>query len=529
MKNFVIKFLPRAQKSLLSSFCLVSAIGIGALCQIASAVPAEVFITQLDHEYDGEFKFPIISSDPPDLSVSVSIVPRIQSEVVFQTIPAVPEPSYASFGIEDLVAQGKGDRVLGEGMNLGGSNRFLESVEVAMVNFAKASDWPALASENPKGYLHPLTIIVYRVQGNSLTLLAQKTTPTLIPWRPATLDDGSEYPYSSVAFNARLDFNDPVELSGEIAVLVAYNTESGGFDPLGTPGPYNALNVALADYPPLVGLDEDEGRMIRFTDSGISSSKAFGARAPLFTVRTFPANPSFGTPLDAGGYRVSATITASGYEGTSVANLEITPLEALVALSEMRQVADGTPKSLSATTQPSDLPFDVVYARRSGPPVERGVYPVFVTVDSGNYAGSASGTMRLGYSYASWIAENVADGGVPSTLAEKSDDPDLDGRTNFMEYLSATNPGIATAGSRSLLDLTREGDQLKLGVLRNNDAIDVSYQLQVTDDLSDPSAWTNLTLPPEIPAPLSMTEVVVDYPLSPSISSEFFRLEITTP
>ncbi|MEJ6569093.1 MAG: hypothetical protein QNL80_09530, partial [Akkermansiaceae bacterium] len=105
----------------------------------------------------------------------------------------------------------------------------------------------------------------------------------------------------------------------------------------------------------------------------------------------------------------------------------------------------------------------------------------------------------------------------------------LDGRTNFMEYLSATNPGITTAGSRSLLDLTREGDQLKLGVLRNNDAIDVSYQLQVTDDLSDPSAWTNLTLPPEIPAPLSMTEVVVDYPLSPSISSEFFRLEITTP
>lgn len=83
--------------------------GLGALSQIASAVPADVFITHLDHEYDGEFKFPIISSDPPDLSVSVSIVPRIQSEVVFQTIPAVPEPSYESFGIEGLVAQGQGD------------------------------------------------------------------------------------------------------------------------------------------------------------------------------------------------------------------------------------------------------------------------------------------------------------------------------------------------------------------------------------------------------------------------------------
>ena len=523
MKDFVIKFLPRAQKSLLSTCCSV-VVGVGSLCQFASAVPAEVFINQRVQEYDGELKFPGISTDPPGLSVEVSIVPRSQSEVVFQTIPAVPQPSYASSGLESFTT----DKAFGEEMNLGGSNRFLESVEVVMVNYAKAIDWPTLAGENPAGYLHPLSVIVYRVEGNSLTLLTQKTQQTLIPWRPSALDDGSEYPYGGIGFNTRFDFDDSVELSGKIAVLVAYNTESSGFEPVGQPGPYNALNVALADDTPLVGSDVDETRMLRFR-GGFSRSRAFGALAPIFTVRTLPANPSFGTPLDAGGYRVRATITADGFEGESVATLTLTPLAAPVSLSDMRQVSDGTPKSVSVTTVPPGLSANVVYARRSGPPVERGLYPVFVTLPPGNYAGKSSGTLRLGYSYESWIAEKVADGSVPPTLAEESHDPDLDGRTNFIEYLMATNPGVTTAGSPPLLDLTREAGQVMLGFLRNNEAIDVSYQLQATDDLSDPGAWTNLTTPSGTDPSLTIEQVVVNSPSSPLIPSEFFRLKVTTP
>ena len=522
--KFMIKFTPPPAKSL-SSMCCSVVVGIGALCQFASAVPAEVFINQRVQDYDGELKFPGISTNPPGLAVEVLIVPRSQSEVVFQTIPAMPEPSYSHYGLEALT----NDNAFGEEMDLGGSNRFLESIEVAMVNNAKATSWSTLAGENSAGYLHPLSIIVYQVEGDSLTLLAQKTQQTLIPWLPSALDDGSEYPYGGIGFNARFDFDDTVELSGRIAVLVAYNTESSGFNPVGQSGPHNSLNVAVTDDTPLVGSDVDETGMLRFRSGVFTRSQAFGALAPIFTVRTLPANPSSGTPLDAGGYRVSATITADGYEGESVDTLNVTPLEASVSLSDMQQVSDGTPKSVSVTTVPSGLSANVVYARRSGPPVERGLYPVFVTLPPGNYAGKSSGTMRLGSSYESWIAEKVAEGSVPPTLADASHDPDLDGRTNFVEYLMNTNPGVNAAGNPPLLDFTSDGGQVILNVLRNNEVIGASYQLQVTDDLNDPDAWTNLTTPSGTDPSLTTEQVVVNSPFSPLITSEFFRLKVTTP
>jgi len=497
---------------------------MASLCQSASAVPAEVFINQLVQDYNGTSKFPGISTNPPGLSVDVAIVPRSQSEVVFQTIPTVPEPSYASFGLESLPT----DKAFGEELNLGGSNRLLESVDVAMVNVAKASNWPTLAAENPEGYLHPLTIIVYSINGSDLTLLAQQTQQTLIPWRPAALDDGSEYPFGGIGFNVRFDFNETVTLTGTIAVLVAYNTASSGFAPIGLPGPYNDLKVALQDSPPTLGSDVDETRMLRFV-TGISKSKAFGTSAPLFTVRTFPANPAPGTPLDAGRYRVSATLTESGYEGSARANFQVTPLAAEVSFATLRQVAEGTPKPVAFTTIPPGLPAHLVYARRSGPPLERGLYPVFVTLSSVNYAGKSSATLRLGYSYDTWIAEKVALGDVPPALAGKSHDPDLDGHTNFTEYLSSTNPSTFTPGSPELLALTRDGNAFKVAFSRNNEAIDLDYQLQVTADFTDPSSWTNLTFPTASTAPFTaQDEIEVVYPLSPSAPSEFFRLKFTT-
>ncbi|MDB4537641.1 MBG domain-containing protein [Akkermansiaceae bacterium] len=500
-------------------------VGAALLCQFALAVPAEVFINQTVQEYNGDFKFPNIATDPPGLSVDVTIAPRVQSEVVFQTIPVVAEPSYSNFGLESL----PGDKVFGEEINLGGTERFLESVDVTMVNVARASNWLALAAENPAGYLHPVSIIIYRVDGVGLTLLAQKTQQALVPWNPDTLDDGSDYPYGGIGFNVRIDFNERVLLSERLVVMAAYNTQSSGFEPIGLPGPYNDLKVALEDYTPLVGSDVDETRMIRFT-TGVVRSRAFGERRPIFTVRAFSAEPAPGTPLDAGGYRVSATISQSGFEGSAVANLQVTPLEAEISLANFRQVADGTPKSISFTTIPAGLNADIVYARRSDPPLDRGLYPAFVTLNSVNYIGKSSRTMRLGYSFASWIAERVSSGAVSPALAGKSDDPDFDGRNNFMEYLASTNPGAFNAGEPPTLRLTKGGDQVMLGFVRNNDAIDVDYQLQATEDLGDPASWSNLTLPAEGTAPFVLNEeIMVPSPLSPSVPAKFFRLKFTTP
>ena len=82
----------------------------------------------------------------------------------------------------------------------------LESVEAVLVNWARAESYPTLAAANPDGYLHPLTFSIYRVIGQDLFLLAEETREFLIPWRPATLDDGGEYLFGGTTLRARFDF-----------------------------------------------------------------------------------------------------------------------------------------------------------------------------------------------------------------------------------------------------------------------------------------------------------------------------------
>ena len=140
--------------------------------QPAHAVPASVYINQAEQEYDGMLKFPAVTTDPLGLDVEVMTIPRGQSEIVFQTIPAIPDPSYTSIGLDTVPS----DKAWGNEVNLGGSNRFLESVDIAMVNWAKGADYPLLVQENPLGYLHPLTVLIYGVEGvDDLVLLEQQT------------------------------------------------------------------------------------------------------------------------------------------------------------------------------------------------------------------------------------------------------------------------------------------------------------------------------------------------------------------
>ena len=508
-------------------------LGTFLVCQSTFAVPADVYINQAVQSYDGAPKFPGVTTDPLGLSVEVSIASRAQSEVVFQTIPTVPDPSYTSLGLNTVTT----DKAWGNEVNLGGSDRFLESVDIAMVNWAKAADYPVLAASNSLGYQHPLTVLIYGVDGSSnLTLLEQKTQETLIPWRPATLDDGSEYPFGGTAFTTRFNFNDSVELPEKIVVLIAYNTENSGFAAIGSPGPYNQLNVAFGGDVPLVGADVNPAEAIRFRSTSafpegvLTQSGAFGVIAPLFTVRTFSASPSLDTPLDAGGYRVSATITEPGFEGDTRANFEITPLDAVLSLADMRQVADGSPKSVSVVTTPAGLLSEVKYVGGTGPPTDRGLYPVFATLSPGNYVGKVSGTMRLGYSYDSWIAEKITEGSILPEFSGKYDDPDGDKIINFMEYLAFSDPGVAATSRPSLLEVTQIPTGLTLAFDRNNEVIDVDYELQGTTDLSDPNAWSAIAIPPEETLPFVTQErIEVEVPLSPGASSGFFRLKYTFP
>lgn len=511
---------------------LAPAISLSLFGANASGEPAEIFLSQVVQDYDGTSKFPIVASEPPGLGVELQIVPRSQSETVFQTIPDVLDPAYQSFGFDSSTAA---ELALGDLVNLGGTNRFLESIEVTMVNFAKAASWPVLAGENPEGFMHPLTIRVLQfVDGVTWPLLAEKTESVLIPWRPATLDDGGEYPFGGFAFTTRFNFNEEIALPGRIAIMVAYNTERRGLDPIGVGGPYNALNVGLLDKAPIVGTDESPTKVLRnikaadpLDDDAFGTSNQFGRLAPMFRIRTFSANPATGTPVDAGGYRIRANVTEEGFEGTASADFQIRPLEAEVHLLGLRQVADGSAKTVSVETVPPGLPGDLVFSRRTSPPTARGLYPVFFTLASPNYVGRASAMMRLGYSYDSWIAEKVSSGSVDAGLAGTGDDPDEDGLSNFREYLAGSNPGLADGASTPLLEMMPVTGGLEFAFLRNNEAADLKYAFEVTRDLSDPLGWSDFPGSQDVADSFTpLQELKFVSPFQASLPSEFFRLRV---
>ncbi|MDA8958854.1 DUF5011 domain-containing protein [Akkermansiaceae bacterium] len=356
----------------------------------AFAAEADLSWTDLSQEYDGQLKSLLVTTDPPNLEVTLEYFPRSNSEVLFQRIPEIDQPSYPNYGLNGNVDTGLGDLV-----DLQIDNQRLESVDVVMVNKAQAASWPQLAEENSEGYFHPLTLTIYRVLGDDLFLVTEKTQDVLIPWRPATLDDGGEYPFSGRAFRARFNFTEEKFLAGNLALVISYNTNQGGPEPIGVAGPYDSLSVALNDDTPLVGSDDNPSRVVRQTASRIYQSGAFGKMAPMFVVRGFPASPATGQPIEAGGYLVRATVDDGDFTAEAYENFEITPQKVELELLGVRQVADGSPKTIEVADIPEGSSVEVIFAKRDDPPVEEGLYPFFVRLSGGNSFGSRSGVMRL--------------------------------------------------------------------------------------------------------------------------------------
>ncbi len=66
---------------------------------------------------------------------------------------------------------------------------------------------------------------------------------------------------------------------------------------------------------------------------------------------------------------------------------------AMVVLGDLIQTCDGTPRVVSATTDPAGLAVSIAYNGSAAPPVGAGAYAVVATVEDPFHAGSATGTL----------------------------------------------------------------------------------------------------------------------------------------
>jgi hypothetical protein len=187
----------------------------------------------------------------------------LAAEVIYTSIPAPLPPNVPSLGYQATQTSEFGDLI-----QFGGTLRVLQRVTLVMSDWALASDWPSFPGSSGPTWNHPITLNVYAVDNSGPNpapgaLIATQTQTFAIPWRPPadpTCPGGTAWRasdgncYSGLAFTVTFDFSaGNVVVPEQIIYGVAFNTQTWGYAPIGTPGPYVSLNLGLATSPPTIG------------------------------------------------------------------------------------------------------------------------------------------------------------------------------------------------------------------------------------------------------------------------------------
>jgi len=236
-------------------------------------------------------------------------------------------------------------------------------------------------------------------------------------------------------------------------------------------------------------------------------------------------------PTDAGSYAVLATVTDPNYQGDAADTLMIAKATATVILGNLAQTCDGSPKPVSVTTTPTGLAVDVTYDGSPAVPAATGSYAVVATVTASNYQGGASDTLVISpQDFAFWQDQHFTELEQGSGLADPTNDADLDGLLNLLEYALGTNPRSPdSAGIEAVVQQDGMGvKRLSLVFSRPAGRPDLEYVVQAAN-LPDAPTWetvTDLTVTPDDPPE---TETVTAWdPLPHGLAAQrFMRLRVS--
>ena len=315
---------------------------------------------------------------------------------------------------------------------------------------------------------------------------------------------------------------------GEAALTYTWAVTSGpgnpvGFSVNGSPAAQDttASFQATGDYQILVsvldaqGLAVSSGVNVRVlqTAAGLIISPALAA-LPVDAALAFSASlldqfsvpmtsqpSSFGWSASGGGVIDSLgvfsalavggphVITASHNGFSNTASVSVAPAPATIALHNLTQTYDGSPKAVSLTTDPSGLAVVVTYNGSPVEPTNAGSYAVEANIANPNYQGTASGTLVIAPAndWASWRSRYFTEAEQSAGLAADGADPDSDGRPNLAEYALGSDPRQFTPPLLATLDLTG----LSLTFTRPANLPDVSYAAESSDDLG---IWSEIPL-----------------------------------
>jgi hypothetical protein len=132
------------------------------------------------------------------------------------------------------------------------------------------------------------------------------------------------------------------------------------------------------------------------------------------------------------------SVIVSGVIGkvTNSATLTVTKADATVTLGDLSQTYDGSAKAATATTTPGGLAVTYTYNGSATVPAAAGSYTVVATINDANYHGSATGTLIIGRTTLTVIADN-------KTRFCGQSNPTL--TANYSGFVNGENTGVLTS------------------------------------------------------------------------------------
>lgn len=462
---------------------------ISVLC-CGGQAPGGVQFDNLVQTYDGTASYPDLSVDGLACTprFACRLIDPSSTQTVFSNIPAAIAWSYASLSFS---AQQTSE--LGNFVQLAGSRRVADHVETVMVTWASASRYPSWSSSDPTGYTHPVTARIYQPVpatggGTAFQLVDESTVHVHIPWKPTILPTGAAYPYNGYAFRVIIPLSARIALPESCVVAIAYSTQSSGSTPIGSPGPYNELNVALSSGKPVTGTDPDPSSVFWIKNGQwfYPATGWGGVGSPMITLNArqnalpLPVLSSAVSPLHAGIYHVSASINSPTVEAAAV--LRVSKATAMIQAGGLvRSVADP-PLGPVLTTDPPGLPCEVTFSGNSALPAIPGVHPFEARVSTQDHEGTLKGNFTLtAERYEQWTGRVFT--GLPSSLSAGPADPDGDGLSNWHEYATGGDP--MKANPAIMPERVTGGMRITYPVRRGMDRIRVNPEFS-----KDLSSWT---------------------------------------
>jgi MYXO-CTERM domain-containing protein len=174
---------------------------------------------------------------------------------IYSNIPSTLSNSYPSVGFQATTTSELGSRI-----NFAGTARQLSGVSITMVNWARYEDYNAGGQSYGSGqwagngFTHSFTLNIYAAGTGSTpgALLYTTTESKFIAYRP------TGWATNGYAQNISFDLSAAgITVPESIVWGLAYNTETRGYNPIGTAGPYNSLNMGVGPTATTVGSQAD--------------------------------------------------------------------------------------------------------------------------------------------------------------------------------------------------------------------------------------------------------------------------------